>query len=224
MNLSERILLHLTGSMGEWNLRNADAYPQVGLWRELGHALGLPVEELENEVLNNENVFWMKWPVKKALEARSQSQDCSHPVECIGKVHESDTPHCLWCGDLKDLSFVLESLGKVYCHVTGGHISKPMTLPEVVIAVADDHAQKFVDEAVKDALEADTERQAAQAERDVLAAKLDAIQPSLEKFYKDHYPTIAGRAEILKIEGNTGGEAVWNRVATDLFILRNNTR
>lgn len=40
--------------------------------------------------------------------------------------------------ELSDYSFLLESVPKVYCHITGGKISKPNTLPGVVIAEADD--------------------------------------------------------------------------------------
>jgi len=40
--------------------------------------------------------------------------------------------------ELYDYSFLLASVPKVYCHITGGKISKPNTLPGVVIAEADD--------------------------------------------------------------------------------------
>jgi len=75
---------------------------------------------------------------------------CSHPINCVGKVHENDEPHCLWCGDLTDLSFVLTNLAKVYDHVTGGLISKPMTPADVVIAHADDAENKRAEKALQE--------------------------------------------------------------------------
>ena len=88
---------------------------------------------------------------------RSKSLDCGHPTICHGKVNESDEPHCLWCGDIKDLETVCHNLALVYDHVTGGRVSKPLTDPQVVIALADDCTDKTVDEFVKDAVEIATQ-------------------------------------------------------------------
>ncbi len=40
--------------------------------------------------------------------------------------------------ELHDYSVLLENVPKVYCHITGGKISKPNTFASVVIAEADD--------------------------------------------------------------------------------------
>ena len=40
--------------------------------------------------------------------------------------------------ELSDFEVLIENISKVYCHVTGGMVSKPMTDPSVVISLADD--------------------------------------------------------------------------------------
>lgn len=79
---------------------------------------------------------------------------CGHPSVCIGKVSNdsAEEPHCLWCGDITDLETVCNNLALVYDHVTGGKVSKPMTDPDVVIALADDCTNKTVEEYVRDAV------------------------------------------------------------------------
>lgn len=44
--------------------------------------------------------------------------------------------------ELYDYGMILDSVPEVYCHVTGGRISKPNTLPGAVIAEADDYENK----------------------------------------------------------------------------------
>lgn len=55
--------------------------------------------------------------------------------------------------ELHDFSTLIHNASRVYDHVTGGKISKVNTLPEVVIAVADDECTKAVDEALKEQAE-----------------------------------------------------------------------
>ena len=40
--------------------------------------------------------------------------------------------------ELYDFSVLIRNVSKVYCHITGGAVSKPLTDPDVVIALADD--------------------------------------------------------------------------------------
>lgn len=56
--------------------------------------------------------------------------------------------------ELADYAMILDNVGKVYCHVTGGRISKANTLASAVIAVSDDYFTELVEEAVKDTAEA----------------------------------------------------------------------
>ncbi|MFF4417048.1 hypothetical protein ACFYY8_31390 [Streptosporangium sp. NPDC001559] len=54
--------------------------------------------------------------------------------------------------ELADYRMVLREVGEVYCHVTGGQISKPHTAAATVIAVADDRVQEIVAEAIAERL------------------------------------------------------------------------
>ena len=40
--------------------------------------------------------------------------------------------------ELYDFSVLIGNIQKVYCHITGGYASNPLTDPDVVIALADD--------------------------------------------------------------------------------------
>lgn len=52
--------------------------------------------------------------------------------------------------ELADLQMIAGEVGEVYCHVTGGRISKPTTLAQAVIAVSDDHFSELVAEEIAD--------------------------------------------------------------------------
>ena len=52
--------------------------------------------------------------------------------------------------ELHDFHFQMGNTTKVFMHVTGGKVSKPNTLAEVVNALADDWCQDAVDEAMDD--------------------------------------------------------------------------
>lgn len=94
--------------------------------------------------------------LRAKLTAAERQLPCGHPVQALGKVNpdnHNEVEHCLWCGDIKDLGAVLENLGLVYCHVTGGAVSKPLTEASVVIALADDEITKLVEQEVGEATE-----------------------------------------------------------------------
>jgi hypothetical protein len=55
--------------------------------------------------------------------------------------------------ELCDFYMVMDFVPLVYCHVTGGQISKVTTTPEAVLAVAEDHIQRLIAEAVEEAKE-----------------------------------------------------------------------
>jgi hypothetical protein len=55
--------------------------------------------------------------------------------------------------ELSDYHGVLKEVPKVYDHVTGGLLSKPNYHARGVISAADDHLNRMVDEAVKEARE-----------------------------------------------------------------------
>ena len=52
------------------------------------------------------------------------------------------------CNELHDLEFMAGEVPKVYCHVTGGRISKPNTYASEVIGEHDERVQEAVDEAL----------------------------------------------------------------------------
>lgn len=56
-------------------------------------------------------------------------------------------------GDLNDYWTLMEEASSVYCHVTGGKISKTTTCASAVISEADNETQKMIDEAVKEVIE-----------------------------------------------------------------------
>lgn len=114
-----------------------------------------------------------------------EAQPCGHPKVAIGKVNQdnaNEEPHCLWCGDLSDLSYVLDSLGRVYCHITGGRVSKPMTDPYVVIAMADDWCTEAAEAAVKEETEELVEQlEAVRKERDEIQRCYDRDTAKLQQ-------------------------------------------
>jgi hypothetical protein len=90
----------------------------------------------------------LRWPRIGYLE-------CGHPETSIGKVNEDDnneTPHCLWCGDIQDMGTLVQHVTTIYDWATNGRISKPMTLPSEVIAVAEDMETERTEAAIKAAL------------------------------------------------------------------------
>ena len=51
--------------------------------------------------------------------------------------------------ELFDAYFVLMQVSKVYCHITGGKLSKPMYFASKVIRAADQHLEEHVEEVMK---------------------------------------------------------------------------
>jgi hypothetical protein len=52
--------------------------------------------------------------------------------------------------ELSDYRKILRNVGKVYCHVTGGRVSKPNTCADSVISEADDRVRELVEEEVNE--------------------------------------------------------------------------
>lgn len=65
--------------------------------------------------------------------------------------------------ELFDFRQVIESVPKVYLAVTGGRVSKPLTDPEVVIALANEATQQAIEEELAD--RAEQEQVAAECRR-----------------------------------------------------------
>lgn len=82
----------------------------------------------ENEVENTWNNFW-----KDIV----QNPDGSINIEQLKK-------------ELSDFSKVMDAVPKVYCHVTGGKVSKILTDPDVVCALADEHYEQLHKEELND--------------------------------------------------------------------------
>lgn len=57
------------------------------------------------------------------------------------------------CNELADVAMLISHCTEVYCHFSGGRISKPNTLPAEVVAVAEELENERVDREVKEALE-----------------------------------------------------------------------
>ena len=65
---------------------------------------------------------------------------CGHPAACMGM--SLDEKSCGWCADLADETVLCEHLTTVYMYMSNGIVSKPMTLPEVVIMLHEDYITK----------------------------------------------------------------------------------
>ena len=57
--------------------------------------------------------------------------------------------------ELFDFATLIDNVAKVYCHVTGNQISKPLTDPDVVISVADEYYDGICQEHIEDMKEAE---------------------------------------------------------------------
>lgn len=68
-----------------------------------------------------------------------------------GIVEEADGTlnHDKVIRELADYATLLQNVPKVYCHITDGRISKPNTDASVVIAVADDIFNEYLEEGLK---------------------------------------------------------------------------
>lgn len=76
-----------------------------------------------------------------------------------------------------DFGVLCDHLSETYDHFTGGQVSKPMTLPHVVFALADDIMSRDVDEAVREECEPLREQLAAETARaDRLHGELETIR------------------------------------------------
>lgn len=111
--------------------------------------------------------------------------------------------------ELTDYHMILESVGKVYMHVTDGKISKANTLASEVISVADDVVQETVQDAVADAVEdLEAKLRRVEEERDQLRALLSESQDLLSQVTtdRDTWKQIAVEAQE-KLRGRNYVEA-----------------
>ena len=60
--------------------------------------------------------------------------------------------------ELHDFRVLVDNVAKVYDVITGGRISKPMTIPSAVIGVYEDIVQDTIDQAIKEANSEEVER------------------------------------------------------------------
>lgn len=58
--------------------------------------------------------------------------------------------------ELHDFTNVIEGSSKVYCNLTNGVISKPLTDPDVVISINEENKNMEIEEAIKEELESRT--------------------------------------------------------------------
>lgn len=52
--------------------------------------------------------------------------------------------------ELHDFGMIIEGASQVYCHVTGGLISKPNTSPDAVCNVADERVEELIEDAIQE--------------------------------------------------------------------------
>lgn len=71
-----------------------------------------------------------------ALAHAREIGPCGHPKICEGMA--LDGKSCGWCADIADLHVIAGHLSKIYDYMTNGKITKPMTLPSVVISEHED--------------------------------------------------------------------------------------
>jgi hypothetical protein len=57
------------------------------------------------------------------------------------------------CDEFADFQMVIDHCSKIYAHVTNGRISKPNTLPSVVLSVAEELEEERTTEAIREALD-----------------------------------------------------------------------
>ena len=62
---------------------------------------------------------------------------CGHPAACKGMALDGKT--CGWCADLADEKVIMEHLTTIYMYMSNNVVSKPMTLPEEVIALHENY-------------------------------------------------------------------------------------
>ena len=87
--------------------------------------------------------------------------DCDEPARDVHFVVRAADLNEFWRGvypngmtlenivnELQDFEVMIHNVPKVYCHVTGGLVSKHLTDAEVVISLHDEHVTKLVDEAL----------------------------------------------------------------------------
>lgn len=120
---------------------------------------------------------------------------CGHPVEALGQVN-SEPAHCLWCGDIQDLHVVADHCSQAYCRLTNDLIGKPMTLPEVVFALAEDAELKRFEEWRRDMIEQEA-ADAANNEEAAFAVGFDRGMAAMQH-YKDRLEEIEPEYKALK--------------------------
>lgn len=141
--------------------------------------------------------------VMHKLQRAKELMKCGHPKHCVGRVNEHDRTeplHCLWCGDITDMSMLIRHLTATYSSFTDGRITKPNTLPEEVIAVAGDLETERTEAAVKDAL---AEAGSDDSYRNKLYEELREIVPYTGHFEPGASVTIHWKAIPGEVDGPT---------------------
>jgi chaperonin cofactor prefoldin len=78
--------------------------------------------------------------------------------------------------ELSDLEFVADQLGKVYSHLTGGVLSKPMYYAEVINSLHDDYITDIVNEHLEE------QKEVYDADIKYLQNKVHQLETKLEKY------------------------------------------
>jgi hypothetical protein len=113
---------------------------------------GMPLEEAIFQAGYTSGVEFQK--VREMANQHIRKEDIEHEWESFWKGIICNVDGTINMQELKnnlyDLSYVLEQVPKVYCHITGNKMSKVMYASETVISVADDYFQQKLDEAIED--------------------------------------------------------------------------
>ncbi|WP_137009575.1 hypothetical protein [Aquitalea aquatilis] len=120
------------------------------------HCTGQPTRDMHNGVYDekygplHQQQMWAAWQAARAQPAgeavadeveREWNETWRDIVAPNGTIDISQLKK-----ELADYSMLLDAAPKVYMHVTGGKISKPNTLPEIVCSVADDYTTELFQE------------------------------------------------------------------------------
>lgn len=81
-------------------------------------------------------------------ELKNQRESLDFWKDIVSKDGELDREQLQ--KELLDYHYILKQLPEIYCHITGGLLSKQMYSAKTIIASSDDYTNKLIDEALKD--------------------------------------------------------------------------
>lgn len=146
-----------------------------------------------------------------AIAYGQEPTKCGHPGPCRGLALDGNS--CGWCADIQDMGVLSDHLSVIYDYMSGGRISKPMTLPEEVIEVheeldTEEHREELSEE-ISEAI--------AQAKRAALSDAAGCLAVAIEEAAKDGdkleaVSRLHDKCESV-LRGDNPGQALLDRLA-----------